>query len=233
LISGLTFRLAIVAERIIFITVPMERRIGWAFWLQWVLANALAWLVGAALIVPVSYTIFNLLADARIMYFSYEVASSYIYGSMIGGAIYGVLIGAMQWFVLHHYIHRLLLSWMVLSILGWALGAGVLAYGAATFSNDLLAPGVRGVVLGAIVGALQWLVLRRYAYHAGWWVLMVGIGWGLSSLAYSLFEGILGSTLANADPPILGGISGAVFGAITGLVMMWLLNHPKQQIVNG
>jgi hypothetical protein len=62
---------------------------------------------------------------------------------------------------------------------------------------------------------------------------MVGIGWGLSSLAYSSFEGMLGSTLANADPPILGGISGAVFGATTGLVMMWLLNHPKQQIVSG
>ncbi len=72
-----------------------------------------------------------------------------------------------------------------------------------------------GVVLGGLVGGLQWLILRRHYSRAGWWLPANLIIWTLG-LTW-IFATPLGS---------LRGVSGIVAGAITGVAVLWLLRHP-------
>jgi hypothetical protein len=83
---------------------------------------------------------------------------------------------------------------------------------------------------GAVAGAVQWLVLRRGASYAGWWVLASTIGWvagmwAFISLAITgqgrYFEG---GVLSQA---IAGVACGALFGAVTGLALVWLMRYIK------
>jgi hypothetical protein len=65
------------------------------------------------------------------------------------------------------------LLWVIASAVGWALSIGI---------ADALADfgGVELVVIGAIVGTAQWLVLRRQLHSAGWWILASAMGLILS-----------------------------------------------------
>ena len=65
---------------------------------------------------------------------------------------------------------------------------------------------------GTVLGVLQWLVLRRQVARAGWWVLASSVGWVMGGLA----SGITNTTAGWA-------VLGIVYGAITGIVLVWLL----------
>src|SRR5262249_11185080 len=49
-------------------------------------------------------------------------------------------------------------------------------------SSGLVVAGVEGAVVGATVGALQWLVLRGRVAHARWWVLASTLAWMVSAV---------------------------------------------------
>ena len=69
---------------------------------------------------------------------------------------------------------------------------------------------IAGVALyGTVAGLMQWLVLRRQVARAGWWVLACTLGW-----VVAVPVGDLGG------PP-----GWAVYGAITGAVLVWLLRQ--------
>lgn len=88
----------------------------------------------------------------------------------------------------------LFLAWILTSTLGWVL--------AWAFLGDLS--------VGAVVGALQWLVLRRRMPQAGWWGLLSAAGWlaGLAIVALLL-------------PPQAGILAGPILGAGIG-IGQWL-----------
>mgnify|MGYP001826418895 CR=1 FL=1 len=115
----------------------------------------------------------------------------------------GLVIGIMQWVILRQRLAQA--GWWILaSALGWTAGWAVLItlippeYGAIT-----------GPVLGAAMGALQWLFLRQQLYRAGWWVLVSALAWTVA------FSGIMGQFLI-----------GAVAGAVTGIALELLLRYP-------
>ncbi len=69
--------------------------------------------------------------------------------------------------------------------------------------------------LGAVLGAAQWLVLRRYLQRAGGWVLATTIGYGLPLL----FPFGLGQSMPG---PLMGMVAPVGFGVALGL-LQWLV----------
>jgi hypothetical protein len=134
-------------------------------------------------------------------------------------AVGGILTGVLQWLVLRPYVAR---------AGGWALAsmAAVVMVGLVVFGVgviDVDAGWVIGVALfGTIVGGLQWMVLRRQLSRAGWWVLASTAGW---------FAGMAAGAVATVGPPLgqhpVPGWAalGAVFGVVTGTVLVWLVRQ--------
>ena len=88
-------------------------------------------------------------------------------------------------------------------LLSW--GAGVLLMGA---------------TVGAVVGAAQWVVLRRWVRRAGWWVLASSAGVALGdALTEVLVPRSLFLDLA---------MSGAACEVLRGILLAWLLQNPKE-----
>ena len=114
----------------------------------------------------------------------------------------GALVGIAQWIVLRS-LFRQAGWWILASAPGWAASHELL--GTVLPVGDVF---LYGAVIGASIGAAQWLVLRRWVYRAGWWVVITILGWAVG--------------------PILGtSLTGAVVGATTGLALELLSRHPR------
>jgi hypothetical protein len=117
------------------------------------------------------------------------------------------------------------LLWVFLSAIGWCIGImmGFVAGYAPielighTPLGEGLASCVHAIVLGAVVGILQWVVLRRRVPGAGRWV------WA-SIAGLAVAGGVGGAVLvAGASPGILAEVVGytlvvALGGAVTGML---------------
>jgi len=83
---------------------------------------------------------------------------------------------------------------------------------------------------GAVLGAVEWLVLRRWSAGSGWWVFLC---WVLArSLSWFgatwVFLGLSGFRDDPHASLLLAGIaSGALSGAITGAALVGLLRHAR------
>jgi hypothetical protein len=145
---------------------PTTTSFDWQFFLKWVFATTLGWLLGLAL----SQVIVAEIAVA-------EVAI-------------GLFIGFLQWVVLRPQIHHAS-QWILASAIGWAGGWALVL----TFfppQIDVLA----GVVLGTAIGFGQWFVMRQWFHLAGWWIIISALGWSVALtgiMGYSLVGTIAGA----------------------------------------
>ncbi len=183
--------------------------VGWAFWLQWVLASTVAVLVGFALV-----------AAGRIVGVPLPEG---LPGYVVIGAVLGGSVGLAQWLVLRRQISYTGWPrgtwWVLSSIVGLAMGLGVgfAPGGAMRAVGSALPKGLAGVLLGVallgtLVGVMQWFLLRRQVSRSGWWILA-------STLAAPA-----GLTSGEAVGGLQGVVVGvAVVGAATGIVLVLLL----------
>jgi hypothetical protein len=183
-------------------------QVGWSFWLGWVLVNTVglagSFIVAGAVGVVVDY------AEGSVM------------GIILSGAVFGALLGVVQWLVLRRRVSRS--GWWVLaSTVGGAVGGAMaLVMDEAQIFAIVLAVG------GASVGIAQWLVLRRQVAQAGWWVLSGTVVGGIVGGAVDL---VLGGTrgwdlfVVIMLLPVGGIVALAGYGAITGGVLVWLLRQ--------
>jgi hypothetical protein len=115
----------------------------------------------------------------------------------------GLVMGILQWVVLRQRL-RQAGWWILASAAGWSGGWGI---------TLALAPQGIGILteplLGAAMGTLQWLVLRRQLRQAGWWIVISSLGWTVA------LTGLAGQVLV-----------GAVVGAVTGIALELLLRYP-------
>ena len=86
-------------------------------------------------------------------------------------------------------------------------------------------------LFGTVLGVLQWLVLRQQVPRAGRWVPAAGVGWivgaPLGAVLGGGLSGVLGWSGGGAiDWALTWAGVGAVYGAITGRVLVWLLRQP-------
>src|ERR687893_832814 len=65
-------------------------------------------------------------------------------------------------------VGRLTAGWSPLEMIAWV-------------RNPVVSAAIAGAQ-GAMIGAAQWLVLRRMIRHAGWWILVTGLSWGIARL---------------------------------------------------
>jgi hypothetical protein len=120
--------------------------------------------------------------------------------------ISGVAIAVFQWSVLYKRIQKSW-RWLVFSALGWIAGTILLV---------LTAPEQMGVLagpfLGAILGVVQWLILRNELEFAGWWIAISIIAW---TTGLTLMPGLL--------------TSGALPSALTGLALVILFRYAPRK----
>lgn len=148
----------------------------------------------------------------------------------------GFVIGVAQWLVLRRYLRGAgwwipasgfawFVSFLFMSIIG-----EITNFIAEFISSVFRLWGVFGtnVVLGTGVGAglgvAQWLVLRRQTRDVGWWVLASVLGGAINgavAVSVAQIDGVIGMAL-----PYIAGW--AANGAVTGVVLVWLLSNRTQ-----
>ncbi len=178
--------------------------VGWRTWLQWVLASAVS---GAVTMTVTGDLVRAGSADAAVV-----VA--------VFGLLIGVSLGITQWLVLRRQVPRAY-RWVLASALG-GMVVGVLGLA----MGEAVGGPFGGSVIGAALGSMQWLVLRRSISRAYVWVLasIVGFALGLTAGEASGFavEGSAGWLVG-------GSVQGVVVGAITGSALVWLLRQPVSE----
>jgi hypothetical protein len=183
-------------------------------WLGWTLATMVGMLLGflpAALLVPELD-----LGLARVLI----------------PLVAGLSVGFLQWLVLRSYL-TYSGDWILTGGAGWAAGFALGLIVIQALSGSWLGAAVGYLLFGAIIGLLQWPVLRREIPNAIPWVLASVIGWALG--AY-LSQVVIGA-IANGSPvdPLLStavitGVTGLVAGAVTGLAFVWIVRQPERVV---
>lgn len=180
-----------------------RRKIDWTFWILWVAATT----IGLAIALIVRQW------------------------------LVGLIVGVAQWLVLWNRFPKSGL-WILATALGfglawspaWNLAITILSSGWGEWRYSIEWPVVLGVT-GTIVGLFQWLVLRKWVYRAGWWILASPIaslaGGVLAMIVFDVvFRNVDSSTLAWFLPVITGLSSGFIYGAISGYVFASLSINP-------
>jgi uncharacterized integral membrane protein len=179
---------------------PAERRyVGWKLWLSWVLLSGIGVALG--------------LAGGFAVGFAIRGAISGVASQSVFGAVFGASVGTVQWLVLRRQVSRA--GWWVLATtLGMGVGFALVRAMTSTVSK-MVGGGpmyglVNGALVGTLIGAMQWLVLRWQVSRAGWWVLASALGMAVGSA--------------------LGQVAGQLAGvAMTGIALVWLLRQPGQE----
>ncbi|RPI34417.1 MAG: hypothetical protein EHM70_02920 [Chloroflexota bacterium] len=107
-------------------------------------------------------------------------------------------------------------AWLFASTLGSFLG-WILAWRASFVVPGVFSIITLGLVMGVVIGVLQWLVLRAHFKGAGWWIIASGLGWAAGFPVGAALAQQLGLT---------GYLFGVVLGLATGAavgVAQWLV----------
>ncbi|MCP4369759.1 MAG: hypothetical protein GY797_16845 [Deltaproteobacteria bacterium] len=226
----LTRKISVYAAQII-----MVLREDNEFLLQWVTANTAA---GLGIFVGISlYSLtFN---TSHPLLFLLGILVSGVLGVVAQAALFGV----MQWLVLKQRIKQI-------SGIVWTLGTTLtlpLSFYLAFLSTNLIFKGILDlkttqlysfeyyliylITVGALLGTVQWRILRAYIYQAHWWILAsiigVSIGAGSTILIYNAYIFVSFPQVENIlFWGTLGGIvGGALFGIATCIPLSWLLRR--------
>lgn len=107
--------------------------------------------------------------------------------------------------------------WVLVTGIGWSVGlviALVVAKGASLAVSSQASLLVSGVVVGALIGLTQWVVLRPEVRGVGWWVLATAIGWVAALMVTAFVAPITG--------PTSGGVIGGLLGGLVWGLAQWL-----------
>ncbi len=189
---------------------------GWGFWLGWVAASTVGMFIGFFMIFLI-YGLLEALLGSAVTDDLFEI--EWLLGLVLG-IMLGIVVGILQWLVLQGRVSRV--GW-------WILASAAAGYGISlaffigieeslSFGLFLRFTGVAALG-GAVMGTLQWLVLRGKVSRAGWWVLASAVGWALGmAVSRAISWGPDDAVLALA-------VTGAVMGAVTGAALVWLLRQ--------
>ncbi len=174
-------------------------------------------------------------------------------GLIFAGAIVGGCLGAVQGWLLHYYTPGKLLpvwsSWWLTTTLGGGVGLLLtvvvllsLSFTAPAQSSVprwlLLVPPASGI---ALLATVQWVTLREIVTHALWWIPANLVGWGVGIYATAVTIWPLYDQVSAGDdgPGLPRGywlifvgttLTTVVANAISGLVLAWLLRHPRRAV---
>jgi hypothetical protein len=196
-----------------------ERKVArneFGLWLGWTLATGLGMLVGLLTFIPL-LPILDL-GVARVVIPLWA----------------GILVGAFQWLVLRGYLTHSI-DWILNGGIGWALGYGLGLIIIQALRDFAWGAFLGYIIFGLIIAVLQWPVLRREIPNALPWILASIIGWALGAYLSQIVLGLF--VTGDAIEPvwsttIIAGTTGLIAGAITGLVLVWIVRQPEHQDVS-
>lgn len=182
------------------------------FFISWTLWSAILLPAGAVL-----GFIAILAVHEFVLGYDYEqIGPPYIqtFEYCIWAAIMGAVVGLAQWLLLRKWI-RVSSYWILSCVGGLVFGeilAGVILWKLGIDRGDLgfaqggsiLAEALIFVLSGALVGLLQYPLIKKNYRKAGLWIIACCLGWGLIPVAIIFFGGI-------------------VLGGITGTMLIWIL----------
>lgn len=179
-----------------------RRPVGWVFWLQWVLASVVGSFVG-------------------------EFMGDFLQGLVVpfsSGIEAAACMGIAQSLVLRQQVPQA--GWWVLATAaGWVVSItlGIVVAQAYGFGPGLAAVYVS---IGLILGLGQWLVLRRWTYRAGWWILASSLGWLVGWVTGQPISAVL---FVDMGVDTTTFVAVGVSQAITGIVLIRLLQRPRSE----
>jgi len=140
--------------------------------------------------------------------------------------IIGVPFGLAQWLVLRRLI-PLSPIWVLTFPVGWFLSSLIPAAIPESLwqiidSESPVTLTVIYIIMGAVMGLPQWLILRRKLSKAALWILGSSLGVGLG------FGLVLVTGLINQSEYISYMVVVIVYGIATGIILSWLLNQKGQ-----
>ncbi|HUF37350.1 MAG TPA: hypothetical protein VMN57_02405 [Anaerolineales bacterium] len=176
--------------------------LGVAFWLLWVLASSVGWIVGMSLAwLLVEFVSPVLGVGTRALIWS------------VGGLIVGINFGMNQWFLLRPIrqgpLGRRAGWWVLASMLGWAISLFVVIGLQTGASIGFL---LIGLVIGVAVGIPQAVVLYSGSKTVWLWVVANSVAWVAALWIVPYLDMTIGFVAAG---PISGAITG---GALIGLI---------------
>ncbi|HEY9641587.1 MAG TPA: hypothetical protein V6C57_13950 [Coleofasciculaceae cyanobacterium] len=208
-------------------------RKSWSLWEEWVVAMAIAELVGIGMI-----------AIARIAIHPVDRVGM-IASLHIVGLLQGIVLGLAQWLVLRHYIQHVgkwVLVTAIAALIAWLIGIQAIVIMAFSTSLNIdLTAGMRTTVLlreafllgawvGGVMGFAQWLVLKAHIRRAVLWIMVNALAWALGLSVAFIGARLIQSHPFNLKTALMGAITGltmgAVVGAITGIALIWLVKLP-------
>jgi len=132
---------------------------------------------------------------------------------IVSGGIAGALAGLYQWALLRKRLNGVG-AWIPITVACWAAGNAI-TYGLTrTQNSETLAEWLQFLLAatasGAVLGAGQWLLLRRNLKRALWWIPGSALAWALAVPLSNLM-------------PLLSFPPGAIGGVVMGGVLVWIL----------
>jgi hypothetical protein len=193
-----------------------ERKVArneFGLWLGWTLATTSGMLLGLLTFIP----LLNLidLGLARIVIPLWA----------------GMLVGTFQWLVLRRYLTHSA-DWILNGGAGFALGYGLGLIIIQALSEYPWGAFVGYILFGLVIAVIQWPVLRREIPNAIPWVLASIVGWALGAyLSQVVLNVVVGSDAVSPawSTTVIAGTTGLVAGAVTGLVLVWIVRQPEHE----
>ena len=217
----------------------VNTRYNWSLWRRWVVANALAEMLGLGTTFAIGVAIFALLGEPQ----GPLAALGMILLMTSTGAIEGVVVGLLQWWAMRPRFPGIpRKAWVTATLIGalvaWFLGslpstlmglgaqeADVAAQGPEMWVILLLAGGM-GLFLGIVLGLPQWRVLRRAVPRAWLWLPANSAAWALGMpLIFAAVDVAqrAGTTVGTVAIILIAlALTGAVVGAVHGLALVQL-----------
>jgi hypothetical protein len=94
----------------------------------------------------------------------------------------GLLMGVAQWLLVRPYLPDPAL-WIAATLVGWLLPIAILVvFFPPSIANQRSQIGIVLASTGLMMGAAQYLLLRRHRLHSGWWILASMLGWTILAL---------------------------------------------------
>ncbi|CAG0930406.1 hypothetical protein TFLX_01720 [Thermoflexales bacterium] len=193
---------------------PSSRQEQLNLWMQITIINGLGWVFSVLIVSWLAKNLDRYLGSTYPTASIETVTRSVLW--LLVGCFAGYTLGVFQIAtpVMHNFRSK---RWPLTAMLGMGLAYSSYAYlvVSQTQLNSLVFSLTFGVLLGGLVGWLQWLILRQHSSRAIWWIPINVIIWILGFI--SIFEISLGSLRA---------VSLIAASAITGATFLWLLRQP-------
>ncbi len=197
--------------------VQQPSRIGWRFWIYWMLATIVTAAVFVIAMLPVNAIIVATRPEPGAAAPGGVESWLGLAIAAVPSSLLGAFFGLGQWLVLRRYLPGS----------GWWVIATLVGYSVPFLSRMLyagapaaLGPVIKGLEFGLGLGVLQWLVLRTRVYQAGWWIPISVAGW---ALAFGLTGAVYLSGLYIEPMDMLFAFLVPV--AVAGAGLVWLLRR--------